>query len=178
MFQNKEPLTSKISNLEFICVHARRTDYNQHVVNNYHNAKAANASYFLHAMEWMRKRLSPNPVAFVVGSDDIPWCQQELGNASDVFIAGDGREDETQAEDLALLGSCNRSIIAYGTYSLTTVALAQSKFTLVFDTEGTNSKEMEFVGKVPGWYTMTNDGKVRDNTNVTNVNFELTFTKG
>jgi galactoside 2-L-fucosyltransferase 1/2 len=47
---------------------------------------------------------------FVIVSDDPKWCRQHLG-ATDVVIASKSAE-----HDLALLSSCNHTIIDYGTF--------------------------------------------------------------
>jgi hypothetical protein len=69
-------------------VHVRRTDYMNHLSIVNPGAEIANASYFQHAMQWMRNKLSPHLVAFVILSDDLQWCRQNF-NFSDVFMPGE-----------------------------------------------------------------------------------------
>ncbi|KAF4527195.1 hypothetical protein B566_EDAN006122 [Ephemera danica] len=142
--------------INFVGVHIRRTDYAYHMSVVHPNAELANASYYQHAMQWMRNKLSPQLVAFLVLSDDVEWCHENL-NASDVFLPGN---TSSPGLDMAILASCNHTILAYGTFALTAAMLAQGGYTIVFNTRNsTYTKVMEFASILPGWHIIDNDGK-------------------
>lgn len=61
-------------------------------------------------MRWFREKI-PGPKLFLIVSDDLSWCRKHLLGEKDVVIAG-----KSPAHDLALLASCNHTIIDYGTF--------------------------------------------------------------
>lgn len=112
---NDVKLVKRSSDLTFVGVHVRRTDYPAYVRRKY-NIDSANESFYLHAMEWFRVRYEN--VAFLVVSDDIQWCKKNLVSLhEDIFFVGNGNTG-SPGYDLALLSLCNHSIIDYGTYGL------------------------------------------------------------
>ena len=92
----------------YVGVHVRRGDYmlKEHLKRGY---KPAPHSYLRKAMSHFRLH-HPN-VMFVVSSDDLRWSALHL-NLSDVtFVTGND-----QGVDLAMLASCNHTIMTVGTY--------------------------------------------------------------
>ncbi|XP_042858012.1 galactoside alpha-(1,2)-fucosyltransferase 2-like [Penaeus japonicus] len=98
--------------------HVRRTDYVRHAMINF-GAKLPEDKYFTRALGHYRRRFSNN-VAFVVASDDMAFARQRLAHHRDVFFSEGG----SPAEDMALLSSCNHSIITLGSYGFWTGYLA------------------------------------------------------
>ena len=101
--------TSLHSNVTLVAVHVRRGDR----INNpyFHTLyKTASVSYLKSAMKYFRDSFT-SPL-FVVASDSLNWCKENLGNISDVnFISG------TVEEDFAILSSCDHAIITVGSFS-------------------------------------------------------------
>ena len=65
-----------------------------------------------------------NNVLFILASDDLRWSKDMFGGLDDVFFTVEKREEEAYCQvcksairDLAILSSCNHSIITYGTFS-------------------------------------------------------------
>ncbi len=63
-------------------------------------------------------RESYEHVLFVVTSDDIAWCHENL-NATDIHIASTGNgysSTQDLIQDLAVLSMCNHTIMTVGTF--------------------------------------------------------------
>ncbi|KAF4526899.1 hypothetical protein B566_EDAN014521 [Ephemera danica] len=100
-------------NVTYVGVHVRRTDFATFLPREFHT-NLVTAKYFHRAMAWFREKLEGD-VLFVVVSDDPEWCQRELMVHKDVVLAA--KTGSAGAfHDLALLASCNHTIIDYGTY--------------------------------------------------------------
>ena len=91
----------------FVGIHIRRGDFLLAEKGGY---IAPSKDYLLRAMDYMRKLYKK--VQFIVASDDIPWAKRNIGNISVSYSPNFNAE-----EDLALLASCNHTIISSGTYS-------------------------------------------------------------
>lgn len=75
------------------------------------------------------------------------------------FVLGCG-DVSSPGDDLALLGSCNHTILAHGTFGLSAAMFARGRYTLLYDPRhDLNTKEMEFMQNLPGWYALDNQGK-------------------
>ncbi|XP_023323360.1 galactoside 2-alpha-L-fucosyltransferase 2 [Eurytemora carolleeae] len=109
----------------FIGVHVRRSDYGQHLVKMY-NLTLIDAAYFNRAMEYYRNKF--DSIVFAVVSDDLSWARSNM-EGEDVFFLGHDRTQEKDelnplkpgediGEDLALLASCNHTIMTYGTFGM------------------------------------------------------------
>jgi len=99
-------------------------------------------------------------------------CLLKYCNFSE-FVSGNGDVDNPGL-DLALLGACNHTIFAYGTFGLTGALLASRPggYTVIFDPlNGTVTKEMEFAANLPGWRIMDSDG----NFNYENKNIDYVY---
>jgi len=123
----------------YIGVHIRRTDM-------VHDPKytVADVRYFRRAVHFMARNFLKSQLVFVVCSDDIHWSKQKFPNAvlqtiedGQIIVAGnDGNgdaktakgnvtarrtvivfsEDQVPEVDLAILSSCNHTIMTVGTY--------------------------------------------------------------
>lgn len=82
---------------------------------HYHNQnymKSFNifTEYIQRAMDFYRS-LFKHPL-FIIVSDDIEWCKKNIKKTNNVFFPHGG-----QAEDFAILVSCNHSVITSGSFS-------------------------------------------------------------
>jgi galactoside 2-L-fucosyltransferase 1/2 len=115
----------KRDNVTYVGVHVRRTDFATFLPKEYH-VNLVNPKYFHDAMAWFRKKLK-GKVLFVVVSDDLEWCKKELvDKADDVVLAAKtvSSRAPSSGHDLAVLASCNHTIIDYGTYGMWGALLA------------------------------------------------------
>lgn len=99
------------TNLVFVGVHIRRTDYILQIINKL-KAVPASLDFFDKAMAKFEARYSENGVVFVVTSDDLFWCKKAFRGRRNVYIVA----KNPPGLDLAILASCNHSIFDYGTY--------------------------------------------------------------
>jgi hypothetical protein len=91
-----------IGTLPYVAIHVRRGDY----VGNPFYVDLCKDGYYERAMEEF-----PN-AAFLVFSDDIPWCKQQ-----DVFRKCDFSGNLSETEDLNMMASCMGHIIANSSFS-------------------------------------------------------------
>jgi len=109
----------------FVSVHIRRGDYGEHLDHLYH-LPLLDGSYFNKAMSFFNSRFES--VIFVVVSDDLGWARQNIQNKNTFFLGNDKvlekdihnplKAGEDIGEDLALLASCNHTIMSYGTFGM------------------------------------------------------------
>lgn len=98
----------------YVGVHNRRGDYGSHMES--YGEHLVGPTYFEGALKLMRNTLE-DPV-FMVVSDDIPWAKKHIAG-EDVFYSTSGTNSSLSVgADLALLASCNHTIITYGTFGL------------------------------------------------------------
>ncbi|XP_068247067.1 galactoside alpha-(1,2)-fucosyltransferase 2-like [Palaemon carinicauda] len=96
--------------------HIRRGDYVAYVRRR--GEKLPNETYYENAMNFYKERFSN--VVFVVSSNDRKYIQKTFENHTDViFVPGKNRE-----EDMAILASCDHSIMTVGTFGFWTAYLA------------------------------------------------------
>ncbi|XP_066970483.1 galactoside 2-alpha-L-fucosyltransferase Sec1-like isoform X1 [Macrobrachium rosenbergii] len=94
----------------FVGFHIRRTDYLKHAKMMF-GAKLPDSSYFDRALEHYRAKF-PGKVVFVAASDDQDFVKRALIKHPDVrFSPG-----TSPTFDMALLSSCNHSIVTMGSY--------------------------------------------------------------
>ncbi len=86
-------------------VHIRRGDYLKYP--NHHPVQSVN--YFMKAIRQM-----PDDSLFIVFSDDIQWCKDNLPNIEDKFIF---IEENKDYEDLLLMSLCKNNIISNSSFS-------------------------------------------------------------
>ncbi|KAK7017566.1 hypothetical protein SK128_027598, partial [Halocaridina rubra] len=102
----------------FVSFHIRRTDYRNHAEKHF-GAALPEKSYFVRAMRYYRDKF-PNRAVFIVASDDTLYVKREIGNMTDVFLSG----GSSPALDMAILSSCNHSIVTMGSFGFWTGFLA------------------------------------------------------
>jgi galactoside 2-L-fucosyltransferase 1/2 len=111
---NNIKLNNKYKNITYIGVHVRRTDFKTWLPLKY-NTNLINAKYFLEAMAWFRKKINSRSLLFLIISDDPDWCKKEItSHVEDAILVS--ANNTSPGQDLALLASCNHTIIDYGTY--------------------------------------------------------------
>jgi len=86
-------------------IHVRRGDY----LNSPNHHPVISLNYIMKATKQM-----PEDSVFVVFSDDITWCKQNLPNLPDKFVFIEGNLDY---EDLLLMTLCKNNIICNSTFS-------------------------------------------------------------
>ncbi|XP_062611938.1 galactoside alpha-(1,2)-fucosyltransferase 2-like isoform X2 [Saccostrea cucullata] len=113
----------KISpDIVFVAVHVRRGDMknNKNFVN--YGYTTAGVDYLERAMNKFRKDFN-NKVLFVVGSDDLKWCRENLKKEDTVFIPP-GNSPEM---DVAILSNCNHAVMTVGSYGWWTAWLIKGR---------------------------------------------------
>ncbi|XP_076065629.1 galactoside alpha-(1,2)-fucosyltransferase 2-like [Oratosquilla oratoria] len=94
-----------------IGVHIRRTSYIHHM-KNLHASKVMEPIFFHDAFAFARKRYGK--VAFIVVSDDLPWCRENVVRHHPDAVALD--EPISRDEDLALMALSDHLIYGLGTF--------------------------------------------------------------
>lgn len=87
---------------EIVSLHVRRTDYVN--LQNFH--PLCTAEYYNNAMQQFKDAV------YLVFSDDITWCKENLKNGNYIFS-----ENKTAAEDLCSMSLCDHNIIANSSFS-------------------------------------------------------------
>ena len=138
-------------NFILVGVHVRRTDYQQFLEGRF-NAQLVGASYFSRAMEYFRKKF-PSRVLFVVASDDLDWCRKNLQPVNDDIVYTGNGNPLNPAEDMALLASCNHSIITYGNFGFWSAYLAGGEVLLAGSLSPKPTELMHSIqsANIPGW---------------------------
>ncbi|XP_046384748.1 galactoside alpha-(1,2)-fucosyltransferase 2-like [Ischnura elegans] len=138
-------VTKKTGASVFISIHVRRGDYHEYLSSK-HNASLAPISYFDEAISIFDHHfMGGDKVAFIVISDDISWCRQNIMNLHDnIFIAWDpvdGWKEKTEnlagvpESDLALMAMCNHTILDYGSFGTWGALLSGGK-TIAYGIDG------------------------------------------
>ncbi|CAB3367260.1 Hypothetical predicted protein [Cloeon dipterum] len=99
------------TNKTLVGIHVRRSDYGPYLIRVL-NEGLVNATYFKNAMNYYRDNYR-EPLLFLIVSDDIKWCEENLLVEDDVKIVS-----ADVAHDIALLSVCDHTIIDYGTYGV------------------------------------------------------------
>ncbi|XP_071531003.1 galactoside alpha-(1,2)-fucosyltransferase 1-like isoform X2 [Panulirus ornatus] len=94
----------------FVGFHVRRRDYADHAKRMF-NATLPDAPYFARALAHFRK-VFPGRAVFIAASDDVSFITSRLGQHDDVYFA----PGTSAMLDLAVLSSCNHSIVTLGSY--------------------------------------------------------------
>lgn len=105
----------------FIGFHIRRTDYVKHAKNMF-GATLPDRQYFQAAMNYYRQKFG-NATVFIAASDDRAFLKSRLGSEDDVFLT----PDTTALSDMAILSSCNHSIITMGSFGFWTGYLTRGE---------------------------------------------------
>ncbi|KAI8776494.1 galactoside 2-alpha-L-fucosyltransferase 2 [Biomphalaria glabrata] len=100
----------RLDNHVIVGVHIRRGDFLHQ-----HNAKygygVADKSYFDKAFSKMRSLLPNQNITFLVASDDLNWCKNNLKDPSVQMLP-----DSSAGNHFAILSSCDHVILAGGTF--------------------------------------------------------------
>ena len=82
---------------------------------------------------------------------DLNWCKKAFGSMSDVYFVSDGNSAEL---DLAILASCNHSIVDYGTFGYWASFLAGGQVVWAKDNlkEPLKSYPVSFYVRSMEWY--------------------------
>ena len=87
-----------------VSIHIRRKEYKD-TANDFH--PLCSKEYYENAMNYF-----PDADVFLIFSDEIGWCKENLKNPKFVFI-----ENESDINDLYLMAMCKNNIIANSSYS-------------------------------------------------------------
>ena len=93
-------------NITFVGVHVRRGDKVRKK-----NYNVASVSYITRAMNDFRRNFTR--VHFIVCSDDIKWCKQNLGQEKNISFS----ESRSPIMDFAILTLCNHTLSTVGSFS-------------------------------------------------------------
>lgn len=91
----------------FVGVHVRRGDF---LILKNSGFTVPEASYFVKAFDLFRK-IIPDPVLFLVASDDLRWCRRNL-KATGVKVL----KNASRAVHLAVLARCRHTVLSGGTF--------------------------------------------------------------
>jgi galactoside 2-L-fucosyltransferase 1/2 len=132
-----------VKNITYVGVHVRRTDYKGHSKSLYH-ASMAKTDFFLRQMNLYRNKYKP--IMFVALSDDPEWCERELRGDNVVVI-----RNKSPEQDLAIMASCNHSIIDYGTYRMWGAKLSGGD-TFVYYLTNSYGAAFKMASLLPNWH--------------------------
>ena len=131
-------LDKKPSQVTYIGVHIRRTDHLGYIKREF-DMEPLDADYFNDAMEYFREEY--DNCIFVVASDDIKWAKKHLDQENNHIFFSDAKptfqwkggilmDDDLSkaAYDLALLSSCNHTIISRGTFTMWIALLTPGEY--------------------------------------------------
>ncbi|XP_059085006.1 galactoside 2-alpha-L-fucosyltransferase SEC1-like isoform X4 [Tigriopus californicus] len=108
-----------VTKITFIGVHNRRTDYIPYMQKMFRMESPYTKKFFYQAMEYFREEYEH--VVFFFVSDDMEWGRKHIKNKhKDLYFLGKGDTNSPDAigYDLALLASCNHTIITWGSFSM------------------------------------------------------------
>lgn len=137
-----------VSDPTFVGVHVRRTDYMDYLWRT-KKVHPAPIGYYHAAMDHFERKY--RNVLFVVASDNILWCKYNLRRRKSKIKFVSDPDAKSPGRDLAILASCNHSIIDYGTYGSWGAILAAGE-TVVFNVTEYFSTLMAEV--LPNWRVM------------------------
>ena len=118
-----------LSEVTYVGVHIRRTDHLKFMKTE-NDMDPLTADYYNDAMDYFREEYEN--CIFVVASDDMKWTKKKIDTSqNDVYFSnmnptfhntkeGIFMDDDLSkaAYDLALLSSCNHTVVSRGTYSM------------------------------------------------------------
>ncbi|KAK3889162.1 hypothetical protein Pcinc_006737 [Petrolisthes cinctipes] len=113
-----ENRSSELPDPVFVGFHIRRTDYEGFFKRRY-GGRLPETAYYTRALSHYRTKF-PDAAVFIVASDDLKYARSELDQYHDVFFS----PGFSPGEDMALLASCNHSIITVGSYGFWSAYLA------------------------------------------------------
>ena len=107
-------------------MHVRKGDYEDYERSK--NLPVTQASFYVNAMNSFKENLG-SKVVFLLITDDIKWCQNNLPDRKDLLLVSDPDMSMTDSigHDLAIMSLCQHSIVSRGTFSRWAKFLAQGK---------------------------------------------------
>ncbi|XP_036358881.1 galactoside alpha-(1,2)-fucosyltransferase 2 isoform X2 [Octopus sinensis] len=115
-------------NWTLVGIHVRRGD----MVNHNYGYTVATKEYFVKAKQWFQSHYTN--VIFVVASNGLQWCKDNISDNSTYFINGN-----SAGEDMAILSSCEHLISSVGSYSWWSGFLCRGNVTYYFPPARENS---------------------------------------
>lgn len=94
-----------------VSVHIRRGDY----IGNPYLDGLGSIEYYKESIEYMRKKIE-NPI-FLIFSNDIDWCKENLNLKSEEVIYVDWNKDNKSYRDMQLMSLCKHNIIVNSSFS-------------------------------------------------------------
>lgn len=118
VFSFKRPLNSYSLNLKkqiestnSVSIHVRRGNYL--LFDEYKNI--CERPYYEKAIKYMKEHVN-NPHFFVF-SNDIQWCQENLGDLMDNYTFSENNDPQNNYIDMQLMSCCKHNIIAHSSFS-------------------------------------------------------------
>ena len=108
-FMNNLKIELNYKNPTFVSVHVRRTDHRF----TFNGEVDITAQYYSNAMKLARNMYEN--VIFIVVSDDLQWCKENLEEENLTYTNNTDSVEGT-GMDLALLVACNHSVVSHGTF--------------------------------------------------------------
>ncbi|XP_052824088.1 galactoside alpha-(1,2)-fucosyltransferase 2 [Octopus bimaculoides] len=119
--ENHRKVNNASLNWTVVGIHVRRGD----MVNHPYGYNVASKEYFESAKQWFQSHYTN--VIFVVCSNSLQWCKDNISDNSTYFISGN-----SAAEDMAVLSSCEHLISSVGSYSWWAGFLCKGNVTYYF----------------------------------------------
>lgn len=97
----------------YVCVHVRRGDYLRKSKGGWlraANGREVDINYFRKSVEYFRSKYKN--ITFLAVSDDRNWTRDNLSSLGILTLP----EPESPGHDLAVLSSCNHTIMSYGSF--------------------------------------------------------------
>ncbi|KAB0804385.1 hypothetical protein PPYR_01355 [Photinus pyralis] len=146
--QNMLRLVSKNhTRCTFVGVHVRRTDYVSYLWRKY-SIPPASPNFYYSAMRYFEAKYFN--VIFIIVSDDPAWCIQTFRQKQNIYITGK-KFINSPSLDLAILSSCNHSIIDYGTFGVWGAILAGGE-TIFYNISQRSTVRLAQI--LPNWHTI------------------------
>ena len=108
-FMNNLKIEFHYKNPTFVSVHVRRTDQKF----TFNGGVTLTGQYYSNAMKLARKMYEN--VIFIVVSDDLQWCKENLGDEK-LSYTNNADSVEGTGMDLALLAASNHSVVSHGSF--------------------------------------------------------------
>ena len=108
-FMNNLKIEFNHKNPTFVSVHVRRTDQKF----TFNGGVTLTGQYYSNAMKLARKMYEN--VIFIVVSDDLQWCKENLGDEK-LSYTNNADSVEGTGMDLALLAASNHSVVSHGSF--------------------------------------------------------------
>jgi len=125
-----------------IGVHIRRGDFGGYTRFGH---QMIDEKYYQAGLDYYRAQYNTSTI-FLLVSDDMEWCREKF-SGDDVFLMGGSSPEE----DLALLSSCNHTLIGYGTFGLWGGVLAGGEVVIPKSIELYKGTASETAARVLGW---------------------------